>query len=340
MYGPTFPEHLYTVAAQSLRHRRQQDERRHRPATTATTRSSTRSGSRSRTSSGDDMSRIMRLEEEHHQADPRPALTRSPTYWEDTRTCINIKVLPDELEAPGHQLEVLRAARRLDERACRRSATSASDRCGTRCRPRRRSCGTSRRDTLPAVSWLIPPEGQPNEHPGAGMNVCAGENWTVEYLNAIDAAATLWPSTAIVIVWDDFGGFYDHVKPPHYDIMGLGPRTPALIISPWTRRGDNPDGGVRRPHRLRVLVGAEVHRGPARAEADDRPRRAGESARRAPSTSRRNHGSTRWCCSRATRARPEGAPGAQTAAGSIHPTSGRPVATCSRHHSWPSSGSV
>ena len=50
-------------------------------------------------------------------------------------------------------------------------------------------------------------------------------------------------STAIVIVWDDFGGFYDHVPPPHYDIMGLGPRTPALIISPWTAAGDNPDGG-------------------------------------------------------------------------------------------------
>jgi phospholipase C len=52
-----------------------------------------------------------------------------------------------------------------------------------------------------------------------------------------------WKSTAIVIVWDDFGGFYDHVAPPHYDVMGLGPRTPALIISPYARAGDNPDGG-------------------------------------------------------------------------------------------------
>jgi len=33
------------------------------------------------------------------------------------------------------------------------------------------------------------------------------------------------------------------VAPPQYDIMGLGPRTPALIISPYTRSGDNPDGG-------------------------------------------------------------------------------------------------
>ena len=73
-------------------------------------------------------------------------------------------------------------------------------------------------------------------------NVCEGENWTVEYLNAV-MRSEYWPSTAIVIVWDDFGGFYDHVVPPHYDVMGLGPRTPALIISPWTKPGDNPDGG-------------------------------------------------------------------------------------------------
>ena len=52
-----------------------------------------------------------------------------------------------------------------------------------------------------------------------------------------------WKDTLIVVVWDDFGGFYDHVKPPHYDIMGLGPRTPALIISPYTKIGNSPEGG-------------------------------------------------------------------------------------------------
>jgi phospholipase C len=94
---------------------------------------------------------------------------------------------------------------------------------------------------LPSVSWLIPPESY-NEHPGAGVSVCAGENWTVTQINAIMRSDD-WASTAIVVVWDDFGGFYDPVVPPHYDIMGLGPRTPALIISPYTRTGDNPDGG-------------------------------------------------------------------------------------------------
>jgi len=94
---------------------------------------------------------------------------------------------------------------------------------------------------LPQVSWLIPPEPY-NEHPGLGVSVCAGENWTVQQLNAIQQSP-YWPHTLVVLIWDDFGGFYDHVAPPQYDIMGLGPRTPALIISPWTRAGSNADGG-------------------------------------------------------------------------------------------------
>ena len=93
------------------------------------------------------------------------------------------------------------------------------------------------------MSWLIPPEGVRTSTPARASNVCEGENWTVEYLNAL-MQSDAGRNTAVVIVWDDFGGFYDHVVPPHYDIMGLGPRTPALIISPWTRRGDNPDGGA------------------------------------------------------------------------------------------------
>ena len=38
----------------------------------------------------------------------------------------------------------------------------------------------------------------------------------------------------IVLTWDDFGGFYDHVKPPHVGPFQLGPRVPLLVISPYT----------------------------------------------------------------------------------------------------------
>jgi phospholipase C len=46
-----------------------------------------------------------------------------------------------------------------------------------------------------------------------------------------------WQSTAIVITWDDYGGFYDHVPPPRVDMYGEGFRVPALVISPWVKHG-------------------------------------------------------------------------------------------------------
>lgn len=87
---------------------------------------------------------------------------------------------------------------------------------------------------LPAVSWLVP-DIEVSEHPAAA-SMCEGENWTVEIVNALMRSPE-WERTAIVITWDDFGGFYDHVTPPHVDLFGLGPRVPMLLISPWARQG-------------------------------------------------------------------------------------------------------
>jgi len=46
-----------------------------------------------------------------------------------------------------------------------------------------------------------------------------------------------WHDTVVVITWDDYGGFYDHVPPPQVDDYGYGPRVPTLIVSPYARRG-------------------------------------------------------------------------------------------------------
>ncbi len=86
---------------------------------------------------------------------------------------------------------------------------------------------------LPAVSWLVMSAGL-SEHPPA--SVCMGENWTVEQLNALMRGPE-WGSTVVFLTWDDFGGFYDHVAPPVVDNFGFGPRVPFLIISPWVKRG-------------------------------------------------------------------------------------------------------
>ena len=55
-------------------------------------------------------------------------------------------------------------------------------------------------------------------------------------VNAI-MRSTDWPSTAIFLAWDDWGGFYDHVLPPHVDQNGYGLRVPAIVISPYAKRG-------------------------------------------------------------------------------------------------------
>jgi phospholipase C len=46
-----------------------------------------------------------------------------------------------------------------------------------------------------------------------------------------------WLSTAIFLAWDDWGGFYDHVRPPVVDGNGYGFRVPAIVISPYAKRG-------------------------------------------------------------------------------------------------------
>jgi phospholipase C len=85
---------------------------------------------------------------------------------------------------------------------------------------------------LPAVSWFEPWEG--SEHPPE--SVCAGDNQIAGLVNAI-MQGPAWNSTVVFVTYDDFGGFYDHVPPPQVDEQGLGPRVPLLIISPFAKPG-------------------------------------------------------------------------------------------------------
>ncbi len=85
---------------------------------------------------------------------------------------------------------------------------------------------------LPAVSWVVTGDG--SEHPY--NSTCFGENWTVQQIDAIMNGPD-WATTAIFLTWDDYGGFYDHVPPQTVDRLGLGPRVPLIIISPYAKPG-------------------------------------------------------------------------------------------------------
>ena len=86
---------------------------------------------------------------------------------------------------------------------------------------------------LPAVSWLVA-DAHDSEHPTAPMS--QGQNWTTQQINAVMQGAC-WSSTAIFLTWDDNGGYYDHVAPPNVDGFGAGIRVPLLIISPFVKPG-------------------------------------------------------------------------------------------------------
>jgi phospholipase C len=91
----------------------------------------------------------------------------------------------------------------------------------------------ARAGTLPEVSWVVPDQ-QHSDHPPA--NIATGQGYVTNLINTVMEGPD-WGSTAIFVVWDDWGGFYDHVLPPVIDQNGYGFRVPSLVISPYARRG-------------------------------------------------------------------------------------------------------
>lgn len=87
---------------------------------------------------------------------------------------------------------------------------------------------------LPQVTFLKA-TGAHDEHP-ADSAPRWGERWVMEALKAL-GDSPLWGKTAVVVTYDEGGGFWDHVAPPRPDAYGCGTRIPALLISPWARRG-------------------------------------------------------------------------------------------------------
>ena len=80
---------------------------------------------------------------------------------------------------------------------------------------------------LPDVSFVLP---APTDHPNTTGSI--GQTRLLSVLNAV-AASPSWRSTAVFVVWDDWGGMFDHVTPPE----GKGARVPMMLLSPWIRPG-------------------------------------------------------------------------------------------------------
>ena len=95
---------------------------------------------------------------------------------------------------------------------------------------------------LPAVSWVIP-AGKNSDHAGNPI-ATGGPSWVAAIVNAI-GNSSYWANTAIILTWDDWGGWYDHVPPPQVINDGTsrgsgyvyGFRVPLIVISSYAKPG-------------------------------------------------------------------------------------------------------
>jgi phospholipase C len=86
---------------------------------------------------------------------------------------------------------------------------------------------------LAVVSWIMP---TCSESDHATCTPAVGPSWVASIVNAI-GQSKYWDSTAILITWDEWGGWYDHVAPVRYNKYELGFRVPLVVVSPYAKAG-------------------------------------------------------------------------------------------------------
>jgi phospholipase C/streptogramin lyase len=92
-----------------------------------------------------------------------------------------------------------------------------------------------KRGGLADFTWVIPDD-RASDHAGPRSSAIAGPEWVASVVNAV-GQSQYWNDSAIFITWDDWGGFFDHVKPPSVGIAGYGFRVPLIVVSPYAKRG-------------------------------------------------------------------------------------------------------
>jgi phospholipase C len=88
--------------------------------------------------------------------------------------------------------------------------------------------------TMPQVAFFKPDEVE-NEHP-SNSDMRTGDQATKNLINTI-RTSSIWNDVVIILTYDENGGLYDHVPPPVIDRWGPGTRIPAMMISPFAKKG-------------------------------------------------------------------------------------------------------
>ena len=179
-----------------------------------------------------------------------PTLTLARTYGQRESPCFDYQTLGDELDgaglswayyapapsAPGYIWSAYQAVNHI---------VNGPNWSQHVLSPQSKVIGDVKAGRLAAVTWVVPTPGN-SDHPG--LKSKKGPAWVASVVNAIGKSA-FWKSTAVFVLWDDWGGWYDHVNPPTLDYMGLGLRVPLLVVSPYALAGSitstcDPSGGA------------------------------------------------------------------------------------------------
>ena len=170
------------------------------------------------------------------KGDTIATLTKKRTYGKRIVTCFDIPSIATQADHAGIELAILHR-RNLFRRW---ALVGVSSRAQNFRRPRldgRRdqSAGAvlNRYCRRPAgnITWITPTY-ETSDHPG--LLARKGPSWVTSLVNAI-GESKYWNSTAIFLMWDDWGGLYDPVQPPFEDYDGLGFRIPLIVISPYAK---------------------------------------------------------------------------------------------------------
>jgi phospholipase C len=86
--------------------------------------------------------------------------------------------------------------------------------------------------TLPAVSYIVPSGA--SERPPSSVQ--SGQRFVRSLVDGL-IASKQWSRSAFILTYANWGGWYDHVPPPQVDRDGYGFRVPALLVSPYAKRG-------------------------------------------------------------------------------------------------------
>ena len=165
-----------------------------------------------------------------------PTLSDRRAYGHKIPVCQNYQTLGDELDAAGISWRVYAATRTqyiswAGYRSIRHIRFGPDWKADV-IPSSARFLTDVKNGNLASMTWVTPTCAN-SDH--ASCQSAHGPDWVASVINAV-GESPFWDTTVIFVMWDEWGGWYDHVKPPYEDFDGLGLRVPLLVVSPYAKR--------------------------------------------------------------------------------------------------------